>query len=79
MLRTVNQKKLIRHLSRFMHDRYLPEVKPNTTTKPKKIGVNSPMKESIPKLDYSSKSSKFYSRNENGDLIHLIFKSERKQ
>lgn len=76
MLRALSQKKLIKHLSRFLHDRKLPDVKPNTSLKQKTIGTKSPMKESRPKLDYSSKSSK-QCKDEDGDLLHLIFKNKK--
>ena len=77
MLRALNQKKLIKHLSRFLHDRKLPDIKPNTSLKQKTIGTKSPMKESRIKLDYSSKSSKKQCKDEDGDLLHLIFKNKK--
>ena len=78
MFRRLNQKKIVRHLTRFMHDRYLPDIKPNTPVKQKTIGVESPMKESRPKIDYTCNSSKYYNRNENCDLVYLIFKNKAK-
>lgn len=48
MLKRLNKNRISRHLTRFMHDRFTPDVKPLDSSSPKIIGNNSPKLESNP-------------------------------
>ena len=78
MFRLLNKKRMVRHLTRFMHDRNLPDVKPNKPVKQKLVGVKSPNKESRPKIEYSYNFSNYKPKDKDSedDLLHLMYKNK---